>query len=91
LQRSGRLSFAQINFPDTDDPWLSTATYLSRLGPPTAQLIATGGIGGATLDIAFGFTSDLAAHSAIIPSSIAEAAGRNHLDIEVSAYPLDSE
>ena len=91
LQRSGALSFAQINFPESNDPWLSIAEYLSRLGPSTAQLIATGAIGRATLDIAYGFTPNLVTHSAIIPSSIAEAAGRNHLDIEISTYPLNGD
>jgi hypothetical protein len=88
-QRSGDLSWAQINSPESDDVWPTIAGWIATLGSSIAGLITAGAIGGATLDLAFGFASNLVTRSARVPSSIAEAVGRSGIDLEISTYPLD--
>jgi len=86
-ERSGDLFWAQINLPECRDSWQSIKGHIATLASPIAELITSGAIGSATLDLAFSFDSKLITRSAKIPKCIVEAAGRGQLDLEISTYP----
>ena len=81
--------YAVLDVPDSENPWRTIGDMLATLGPAIAGLITERKIGSALLDVVFLFFPELVTRSCSIPSTIALAAGKCLIDIDVSTYPSD--
>lgn len=77
--------------PHSDGDWKLAAKFLTEIGPAINELIQKRAIRSATMDVALYFADHMAAVSSRIPARVAEVAGQNLIDIEVSVYLTCSE
>ena len=89
--KAGEGRYAQIDLPDSSDPWDTIAQHLREVGPRIEELRAEGAIGDSALDLAFGVHPNSIALSIVLPASVCEAAGRGQIDIEISIYAVNDD
>lgn len=84
--RETSLRYAQVSMPHGDSDWASVAKFLAEVGPAINKLIQKRVIGSAAMDVVLYFGDNMATVSSSIPARVAELAGQNLIDIEVSVY-----
>lgn len=82
--------YAQIDIADETDYWSSTLNTIQALGHAVEPLVAAGSIGSPSIDVALALPDDVMWVSSTIPSTVAEAAGRLGMDIDLSIYRVGS-
>jgi hypothetical protein len=82
--------YAQIDIADETDYWSSTLDTIEALGHSVEPLVAAGSIGSPSIDVALALPDDVMWVSSTIPSTVAEAAGRLGMDIDLSIYRVGS-
>jgi hypothetical protein len=85
-ERSATSSYAQLDISEASDQWSAATQCIQALSGPIEKLISEGAVGRPSLDIALRFPSLSLSASASIPASLAEAAGRARMDIDISMY-----
>jgi len=85
-ERSGSSSYAQLDISETSDQWSAATQCIRAVSERIERLISEGAIGRPSLDIALRFPGLSLSASASIPASLAEAAGRAGMDIDISMY-----
>ncbi|MDQ0471644.1 hypothetical protein [Labrys wisconsinensis] len=89
--RQGPLHHAQASFELETEGWTALAAWLGQVGPPLRRLRERSAVGSAALDLAIAFRQGAVAASALIPATVAEAAGRHGIDLELSVYLTSDE
>ena len=94
--RNGPFHYAQIDFavadvdtPPAGNPWPTIVDWLDRLGPQIQALKSDGSIGPTSIDLAVSFAEKFHVVTYNLPHSVARAAGRNGIDINLSVYRGD--
>jgi len=82
--------YAQIDVAEETDYWSSTLNTLQALGHSVEPLVAAGAIGAPSIDVALALPEDVMWVSSTVPSTVAEAAGRLGMDIDLSIYRVGS-
>jgi hypothetical protein len=85
-ERSGVSNYAQLDIAETSDQWSAAIEHIRAISGRIERLISEGAIGRPSLDVALRFPNLALSASASIPASLAEAAGRAGLDIDISVY-----
>jgi hypothetical protein len=83
---SGTSSYAQLDISETSDQWSAATHCIQTVSGRIEKLISKGVVGHPSLDIALRFPSLSLSASASISASLAEAAGRAGMDIDISMY-----
>lgn len=86
FERSGTSSYAQLDISETSDQWSAATELIQSISEPIERLVSERMVGRPSLDIALRFPGSSLSASASIPASLAAAAGRAGMDIELSMY-----
>ena len=86
MSRSGKLHYAQVEIPTSDDLWPSVTDFINQIGPRVLSLTQSKAIGVASLDLGLPFGESQVMVSALIPSVVVEIIGRNKISITISVY-----
>ena len=84
--RAGPLHYAQIDVLTKDDPWAGIIDCVERFGSQIQALKKDRSIGRVSIDLAVSFDERFAVVTYNLPSHIAEAVGRQGIDVEFSVY-----
>jgi hypothetical protein len=85
-ERSGTSSYAQLDISETSDQWSVATQLIQTISEPIEKLVSERVVGRPSLDIALRFPIGSHSASASIPASLAEAAGRAGMNIDISMY-----
>ncbi len=83
------LTVADVDTPPAGDPWPVIVDCLERLGPKILALKSNGSIGRTSTDLAVSFAEKFYVVTYNLPHSVAKAAGRHGIDIDLSVYHGD--
>jgi hypothetical protein len=84
--RGHSVHYAQIDVVEGTDYWAGALSLIGKLNGKIQPLLANQSIGTLSLDVALPFNDGTMSASAVIPSALAEAAGKLGADIEISIY-----
>lgn len=88
--RGTSLQYAQVSGPGHARDWVAAEELLVRIGPTIRELVEKQAIASAKINVALYFMDNMASVSSTIPARVAELAGKNRIDIEISAYLTNS-
>jgi hypothetical protein len=89
--RDGSSWLAQISLPSDSEEWSAVASYITDVGPRIKDLIDHKLIGSACIDFAVMVRRDSFTRYFTVPAAVAQKAGLNSIDVEMSVYLTDED